>query len=213
MTEQAVLILPRVKAPGRDEAFLSTARWQALPARRLLRVDDGEAAALPTELRAAWSTRGIHVHFLCQDPIPLSRDFARDAPVEEDEAVGVFLDPQGERCEYMAILVTPYGRVADARIENPLHHGLLNEVDRTWHCSGVRVRARGGKGQWQVELLIPFTGITPAIDIPVAGNRWTGNFYRIKRQPLVEISAWQPSLHTPPDLHDSEHFGIVEFGK
>jgi hypothetical protein len=112
----------------------------------------------------------------------------------------------------MALLVSPYARVSDARVENPHHRGIDSEIDESWTCAGVRVRAWSSKVQWVIELLIPFAGITPAIDTPSPGDRWTGNFYRIERHPFTEISAWQPILHTPVDLHASDRFGILVFG-
>ncbi|HEY3418220.1 MAG TPA: carbohydrate-binding family 9-like protein [Armatimonadota bacterium] len=207
-----VLVIPRVEAPDIDQAFLTSAQWASIPAVTFVCVADGEAAALPTELRPAWSGRGVHLRYRCIDPLPLSREFARDAPIDEEEVVGVFLDPVGERSQYLAILVSPYGRVADARIENPRHHAQHSEVDLSWDCSGVRVRSSAGEGEWTIELLIPFAGMTPAIRPPSAGDRWTGNFFRIERQPFVEITAWQPTRRTPIDLHDTEVFGIIEFG-
>ncbi len=66
--------------------------------------------------------------------------------------------------------------------------------------------------EWAVEMLIPFDGITPAIKPPHVGDRWVGNFYRIERLPVMEITAWQPTFTSPPDLHASSCFGILEFG-
>jgi len=209
---RSVLVIPKVKAPGLDEAFLTPAAWHAVPAVRLVRSEDGDLAALATEVRVAWSVRGLHCCYYCTDPDPLSYDFARDAAIDEAEVVGVFLDPRGDRSQYVAILASPHGRVADSRIENPLHHGLLFETDATWDCAGVRVRSWSHTGLWTVEMLIPFDGLTPAIDPPAPGDRWTGNFYRIERQPFAEITAWQPCHCQPVDLHDTEHFGIIEFG-
>ena len=213
MIAPAVLVLPKVKAPGTDRAFLAPAQWQTTATIHLVRAEDGDVAGLPTEVRLAWSERGLHLHFRCTDPLPLSRDFARDAPIDEEEVVGVFLDPIGERNEYMAILASPYGRVADARIENPHHHAIGASVDDSWDCTGVRVRSWAYKHEWVVEMLIPFTGITPALVPPRPGDRWTGNFYRIERQPIAEVSAWQPTFQSPVDLHTSESFGILEFGE
>lgn len=212
MPDTAVLVIPQVEAPGLDQAFLPQRQWEDISPSHLVRAEDGDVAALPTLMRIAWSARGIHLCFQCTDPLPLSRDFFEDGPIEDEEVVGAFLDPVGERNEYMAILASPYGRVTDARIENPMHHALESEVDESWSCPGIRVRSWSTQQEWMVEMLIPFTGITPVLDTPRPGDRWTGNFYRIERQPLLEISAWQPVLSTPPDLHASDRFGILEFG-
>ncbi|HEY3377606.1 MAG TPA: carbohydrate-binding family 9-like protein [Armatimonadota bacterium] len=212
MAIHTVMVLPHVAAPGLDQAFLSHAQWQGIPSCSLVRAEDGGAVTLATSLRVAWSARGVHVCFCCTDPSPLSRDFAVEASSDMEEAVGVFLDPIGDRSQYMAIMATPYGGVADARIENPWHHSLRHETDETWDCPGVRLRSWSQHAEWSLELLIPFNGITPAIDAVRPGDRWTGNFFRIAPQPPSEISAWQPCYTSPPDLHASDHFGILEFG-
>lgn len=213
MASPSVLVLPKVQAPALDEAFLPLDYWMTLPAIGLVRAEDGDPADLPTQVRAAWSARGVHLLFICTDSVPLSRDFAHDELIEEEEVVGVFLDPSGERSAYMTIFVSPYGRTSDARIENPLQHAIASEVDDTWDCPGLRVRSWSEQNQWAVELLIPFTGITPAIKPPHVGDRWVGNFIRIERLPVMEITAWQPSYSSPPDLHASACFGILEFGE
>ncbi|MHB9132612.1 MAG: carbohydrate-binding family 9-like protein [Armatimonadota bacterium] len=212
MVSHSVLVLPKVTAPDMEQAFWETEHWESLPAFLLVRAADGTTPAHPTAVQAAWSDRGIHVFFTCTDPLPIPGDNAGEAPDEEGEAVGVFLDPIGEREQYVAILVSPYGRVYDARIENPLHRRVDSEIDESWDCSGIRVQSRGGADQWTVEMLIPFSGLTPALDPPKVGDRWTGNFYRIIRQPREEISAWQPTCQLPVDVHNSDAFGILEFG-
>ncbi len=212
MSSQVVLVLPKVAAPQLAEAFLAQERWQNVPSIPLVRVEDGDLAALPTDVRIAWSERGVHILFRCTDPLPYSVGRAGEIEGEEDEVVGVFLDPSGERNQYMAVLVNPCGRALDARVENPLHHALASEIDLTWDCPGLRVRSWSRHNEWGVEILIPFDGITPAIKPPRIGTRWVGNFYRIERLPVMEITAWQPSFTSPPDLHASSCFGILEFG-
>lgn len=211
MSSHAVLALPRVEAPGLDQAFLRQEQWHVLPAHRLVRIENGDMASLPTDLRMAWSDRGVHICFQCVDPFPLSRDFLNTLELEDEEAVAVFLDPSGARNEYLTLFVSPYGQIAEARVENRLHHALRAEADTGWSCPGVRARCWSAPGVWSVELLIPFTGITPAIDPPTPGDRWTGNCYRLEHLPLQEISAWQPTYTDPPDLHASDCFGILEF--
>ncbi len=129
MSSQAVLMVPKIIAPDLDEAFLPLERWLALPSVRLVRAEDGDLAALSTEVRIAWSLRGFHCIFVCCDPLPLCVEISPEVPAEDEEAVGVFLDPSGERSQYMAILASPTGHVLDARVENPLHHTLESEVD------------------------------------------------------------------------------------
>ena len=155
----------------------------------------------------------MHCQFCCVDPIPLCGEVAGREPGDAEEAVGVFLDPSGERDQYMAIFVDPSGHVIDARIENPLHHALESKVDSSWDCPGLRVRSWSRLTEWVVEILIPFDGITPAYKHPEIGDRWVGNFYRLECLPVMEITAGSPPIPPHRTLHASEYFGILEFGQ
>jgi len=212
MPSQHVLVMPKVHAPDLDEAFLSPERWQAIPSIPLVRAEDGEPATLPTDVQAAWSARGVHILFCCTDPVPFSGDTARQAHITGKEMVAVLLDPVGNRTQYMAIFADPSGRVEDLRIEEPLRHRIGSEMDPSWDCPGLRVRSWSQQARWAVEMCIPFDGITPVIAPPNPGDRWTGNFYRIERIPVREITAWRPTFASPPDLYASGCFGVLEFG-
>ncbi|HEX2948528.1 MAG TPA: hypothetical protein VHV83_02990, partial [Armatimonadota bacterium] len=173
---QSVLALPKVDAPTLDEPFLSAAVWQNIPAVDLVRADTGEPSSLPTHLHAAWSQQGIHLRFTCVDSMPLGRDYLNETPIEGEDMVGVFLDPTGERNEYMALFVTPYGQIIDSRVENPLHNALHLETDASWDYTGVRVRTASTQHDWTVEIFLPFNGITPALPSPTPDDRWVANF-------------------------------------
>lgn len=211
MGSDGVLRLLKVDAPHLDAAFLPQDQWETLPSVLLVRATDGAPAIISTFLRVAWSARGLHIRFVNHAPPAGYHEGQWDDEAHMDEAVGVFLDPRGDRSEYMAIFVNPYGRVVPARIENPLHRALDRETDMSWDCPGLRTRSWSRRDHWSVELLIPFDGMTPSIHPPTPGDRWTGNFYRLARFPTPTVSAWQPTHTDPVDLHASACFGILEF--
>ena len=202
MTSKTRMTLPRVEAPGLDEAFLDPEIWEMQPAVFLADAATGNAPRWQTLLRAAWSCRGLHLVFHCANT---------GSQNDTGDQVGVFLDPDGERSRYMTLFVNPFGQVSGARVENPLHHELQHETDAGWSCPGLRVRCWSDESSWSAELLIPFDGITPAIDPPSPEDHWTANFYRLTSYPTPAIDAWQPLHSSPPDLHKTDCFGILEF--
>lgn len=212
MTGQTVLVMPRVEAPRLDAPWLSDVAWQRQPSLALVRAEDGEPAIFATEVRLAWSARGLHLRYACIDTLPVARQQTSNTLTAGREGIGALLDPHGERSSYLMIFVTPDGHTTDARVENPLHRGEGSEIDETWECTGRYVRCCGERCRWVAELFLPFSGLTPVMASPNPGDRWAANFYRVECHPLAETSAWQPVFTTPPDLHASDYFGVIEFG-
>jgi hypothetical protein len=59
-------------------------------------------------------------------------------------------------------------------------------------------------------LRIPFAALGRTMPIP--GETWRANFYRIDRSPQGdEYSAWQPTMRQPADFHVPEAFGRLRF--
>lgn len=128
---------------------------------------------------------------------------------------------------YYEFNLSPRNIVFDAAVT---HDAGAFQGDVAWDCAGLcsevfRTARRGAQGKleredlWQVGdfsfgswvgvLAIPFAGLGQ--EAPHPGDEWRINFYRIKRIPKAEFTAWSPTFVTPPNFHVPERFGVVRF--
>jgi hypothetical protein len=187
--------------------------WQRATRVELRRFDGRAPARQATSVRAAWTAQDLLLAFECQDEDVFSRYQKRDDPLYLAEAVEVFLDPDGNRTDYMEFEVSPAGVLFDASFS-----ARRQGMDLAFNPSSrVAVRVAGTLDQredkdegWSVELAIPFADLRePTPRVPRAGDCWRANLFRLdKSRGAEEASSWRP---TPGDFHDLNAFGALCF--
>ncbi|HEX6158918.1 MAG TPA: carbohydrate-binding family 9-like protein [Thermoanaerobaculia bacterium] len=136
-----------------------------------------------------------------------------DQPLWEEDVVEVFLAPE-RQTEYFELEVNPKGTTFDARIESPAGERSSMRTDLGWTCEGFVAAVRtvvesNGAITFDILLRVPFRSLGR---VPLAGDTWRANFYRIDRHPRGdEYSAWQPTMKQPADFHVPAAFGTLRF--
>jgi hypothetical protein len=209
MTE--TLVVPR--AP-----FDMEEPWSAPPAAttvRLRRATDAGAPRLATTVASWHDGSGVHFLFSASDDHIQATMHERDAPLYEQDVVEVFVAPEST-ARYYELEVSPHGVVFDAVIDSPDGVRKTMRVDRSWNCEGLVAAVRKSfqrDGAILIDTLIRIPFLSIAGKVPVDGETWRANFFRIDRHAAAgdEYTAWQPTLRDPADFHVVAAFGRLQF--
>lgn len=196
------------------DGYLDEGAWRDATSPGSLRRSDGRAPArLRTEVHLTWDEESLYLGFECEDPDIISSYRNRDEPLYYQDVVEIFLDPDGDRLDYLEFEVSPAAVLFDASFSsrrqgmnlafNPTVRAAVT-VDGTLDARNDRDR------RWTAEIAIPFLGMVGRGRLPPAsGDRWRMNLFRIdKSGTLEEASSWKP---TAGDFHDLDAFGSVRF--
>ena len=174
----------------------------------------------PTTFRALRTADSLWLRWDAADDSPWHTYTQRDDPLWEEEVVEIFLDPDGDRRNYVEVELSPANVLCDLLMErgDPDKVGHLD-----WDFPGIEsaVHPRADVAGWVAIVRLPWSGFdaVPGTDVtvpPEAGDRWWFNVFRIKRphgprdprRDLV-LDAWAPvpgaSFHVP------EVFRTMEF--
>jgi hypothetical protein len=174
----------------------------------------GSDPRLPTRVIPYYDESCLNVVFAARDDEIRSTHRQHDDPLYEEDVFEVFLAPM-RLTEYFEIEVNPIGTTFDARVESPDGHRATMRVDLGWECrdlfAAVRVTREQDDLSVDTILRIPFASLGRAM--PVPGEEWRSNFYRIDRHARQgdEFSAWQPTGKAPADFHVPAAFGRLLF--
>lgn len=204
-----VLRVSRVPRGWNPDDPFATGPWNTVRSFALVSSEGSRVPEQGTLVRVCFDEGGLYVLFHCTDRDAWSRFTRRDDLLYEEEAVEVFLAAgSDDPTVYYELEVSPRGVLFDARVLNP--HGDRREMvtDVSWDWPGVRwaAGALGGSQDWWAGLALPWRGLVG--DDPRPGEL-RGNFYRIERPrgAAAELSAWSPTLVSPPDFHRPARFG------
>lgn len=107
-------------------------------------------AEFPTRAYIGYDAQALYVAFLCEDPDPkqiIAKETKRGGNVENDDLVGVLIDPQARGLEPYMFLVNPLGTQSE-EIPQGTNENIRWRGD--WQA-----RARITEQGWQAELRIP----------------------------------------------------------
>jgi hypothetical protein len=209
--------------PGtiRIDGKLDEPAWKVAFAMNLADARTGEKPRQDTTVKMLWDKRFLYVAFACQDRHIWSTLMQRDDPVYTEEAVEVFIAPQGPAKPYYEFDVNPLGTLFDTRIEDKTLLGIntikwKKAFNSQTKCAvkidGTVNDARDEDKGWTVEMAIPLKDLLgPEGNMPQAGEQWRMNFYRVDK-PLdakePELTAWSA---TGPSFHEPDKFGTIIF--
>lgn len=194
------------RGAGRTEDFVNTL--------------NGSAAELRAHARVTWDADKLYVAFDVRDDFVRNSHTDRDAPLGEQDAVEIMVDPDGDGRNYFDMQVSPAGVVFDTRYDSYRQPGPVGHVD---YDSGLQaaVRVQGtanDDGQdegYTAEIAIPWQAFNvgePAASAPQAGATWRMNFYVRDARPSEagqRSAGWSPTHRG--HFHVPARFGQVVF--
>lgn len=171
----------------------------------------------PTEFRSLWNPSGLFFCLDASDNQPWHTMKNRDDHLWEEEAVEIFLDPDGSGSNYLLLGISPANVVCDVVVRRTWP---TKQSDIRWNLKGMKsvvspIQDPAGKNTgWRAILYLPWSGFrtlpsTKGVSLPPkAGDQWRFNLFRIKRpggrtdpEKDVLYAAWsptqEPSIHVP----------------
>jgi len=175
------------------DGFLNEPIWEKAPEiSNLIQFEPerGKPASLKTIAKILYDEKFIYFGFLCYDPQPekiAAQMTKRDAYIQSDDAVGVFLDTFYDRRNCYYFITNLLGTQRDGRVTE---NGRTSETtwDGIWKSAGQKTDFG-----WSAEIAVELGSIKYE---PGKSKRWGINLGRsIPR--VLELSFWAGPLESP----------------
>lgn len=206
--------VPRAAGELTIDGKLDEEAWKAAGTSGAMVAPSTGGKMLPdTSFRIMWDDENLYVGYDAPDDHLHCEFKKRDEAIYEQDAVEVFLDPDGDGKNYYEFQVCPAGVIFDSFL--PEYRKNQNE----WNADlQAKVSTDGtlnnkddvDKG-WTAEFAIPFKDIENAPSSPPkAGDKWKANFFRLDdAKGGKKAWAWSPPGNN--DFHNLPKFGQLEF--
>lgn len=174
---------------------------------------DGSVTDVVSKAKILWDDQTLYFAIIVQDSSIWSSLTRRDASLWDQDAVEIFIDPDGDGLHYVEIGFSPGGNVYDMEINKPYLAG--GKGNMKWNISGLeyKIKVTGsvniskGATQWVCEIAIPFKGVPQlpkTLTLPKAGDSWRFNLARVDHNyndPRESLYIWNytdgESYHVP----------------
>jgi len=215
---KAVYITEKLKIDG----SLNERAWQAAPFTEDFVINENSSVTkLKTSAQIVWDDSSLYIAFRINDNDIWSTMKKHDDPLWKQETVEIFIDPDGDGCNYIELQINAVGTTFDLVIDRPYNMGGRGNPD--WTLEGLKpgikidgtINKNDTDKSWTCELAIPFHSIAAQLKYfsPKPGDIWRINLCRIERdrlnKSLIEISAWNPTYSG--SFHIPEKFGKLIF--
>lgn len=184
------------------------------------------APPLRTRAKVLWDDKNLYVAAELSDPRVWSTMKQRDEPLYREQAFELFIDPDGDRANYLELELNPLNTVLDLIMSKPYRD--KGKADERFNVDGLRtaVRVTGTLNDasdvdegWSLEIAIPWTSLKALGrdgSPPKPLERWRMNFARMRRDaPDVKAplprGLWVWSSQGAVNMHAPERWGTVEF--
>lgn len=170
-----------------------------------------EAASFRSGARALFDDDNLYVAFEVQDAFIQNTIDERDGHLWNQDAVEIFIDPDGNGRDYFEVQVSPTGQVFDTRFDAPHLPPQFGHVD--WNAQvRAEVALRGTANDeeadqgYTVEIAIPWSSFTvdgTPVERPQPGASWRMNLFAVNLVGAAgtQFAAWSPiggnDFHTP----------------
>lgn len=217
-------VVRRTKDAITLDGKLSEASWLKASSTGAFRLaNDSAFPKNRTEAKFLWDSTYLYIGFECEDSNIIGRMTKRDANLWEEEAVEVFLSPDDPVLHgYTEIEISPANTLLDLFVRYAKEtNGVPAPVALPYHTLNLDIRSavslRGTINNendkdtsWTVEIAIPFRDIMPVgRALPLDGEQWSVNLYRMERFPEREFIGWSPTGLNK--FHVPRRFGVIVF--
>jgi hypothetical protein len=165
---------------------------------------------LRTRAKMLWHEQFLYIAASLADPDVRAAMREHDSPLYREGAFEVFIDPDGDGCDYLELQINPNDATMDLLMSKSYHEG--GKADLKFELAKLRhaVTMERDVG-WVVELAIPLDEIRKLSPRSDDLHHWRMNLARAWRSGVdaeVTYTSWSP---TGPSLHAPDRFGVVEF--
>jgi hypothetical protein len=194
-------------------ADLQNAEWNSTQAVQIDRYWSGDPApdGRAAEARILWSSKALHVRFVCHQAGPL---IVSAAPQTEKKTRGlwdrdvceIFIAPDEHAVErYLEFEAAPNGEWFDVAI-----HWTPEKRESDWEFdSRMTTAAQVERDRITIAMRIPWNR---GIHQPQRGECWRVNLFRcVGSDPGRGYLAWQPTRTPKPNFHVPQAFGRLVF--
>jgi hypothetical protein len=165
-----------------------------------------------TTFRAAWDEKKFYVAFTAEDDHLECTYKKRDDPIYDQDAVEIFLDPDGDQKNYYELQVSPTGLIFDSFL--PEYRKNQNDWSSTMEVAvqtdGTLNNKEDVDKSWTAEFAIPVEDLK--VEAIKAGDTWKANFFRLDSAKAGRKGyAWSAPRNN--DFHNLERFGEILFAE
>ena len=169
-------------------------------------------AGRQAEARILWSSKALHVRFVCNQAEPLVISSApqtarKTRGLWDRDVCEIFIAPDPQAVErYLEFEAAPTGEWLDLAI-----HWTAEKREADWAFnSHMTTAAQIEKDRITVAIRIPWNHW---IHEPQQGERWRVNLFRcVGAGETRGYLAWQPTRTSEPNFHVPQVFGWLHFG-
>jgi hypothetical protein len=205
----------RTLGPIEIDGVLDEPSWTAAQTTGPFGLNDGSGRPENrVEARLVWDDERLYFAFDCEDSDLFATMRRRDEHLWEEEAVEMFIDPDGDGRNYLELQVNPLNTFLDIFILTPVVPIPYESytVPAKWAVKvngSVNDSSDRDRG-WTAEIQLPLKEAVTAANLPPKdGDRWRVGLYRIERRPKMQLMAWSPTLK--PSFHTPARFGEITF--
>lgn len=214
---------------------LDEAAWRAAPVTDRFVDIEGDAKPRPrfeTRARLLWDDEHLYIGAELEEPHVWATLRERDSIVFHDNDFEVFIDPDGDSCNYYEIEINAFNTIFDLLLVRTYRAGGPARHD--WNLAGLRTAVhvdgtlndpRDIDRGWSVEMALPWAALAEYANRPSPprdGDIWRMNFSRVQWQhrvvagryekvPETREDNWVWSPQGVIDMHIPDRWGFVEF--
>jgi hypothetical protein len=213
MSDEKQIIEARHTAVDLNVADLKSAAWNKAEPVAIDRYWSGEPAPAGrhTEARILWSSKALHVRFVCRQAEPLVISATPQAAKKtmglwDRDVCEIFLSPDPGVVErYFEFEAAPTGEWLDVAL-----HWTPEKRESDWEFqSHMTTAAHVERDQVTIAMRIPWNHW---IHEPQKHERWRVNLFRcVGKDPGRGYLAWQPTRTKEPAFHVPQVFGWLVF--
>lgn len=162
-----------------------------------------------TRCKMMWSDHHLYVGARLDEPHVWATLATHDQIVFHDNDFEIFIDPDGDGCDYYEIEINALGTIFDLRLTRAYNQG--GTAQHGWHATGMlsAVHVDGTLNDptdmdrnWSVEFAIPWATLaefSTATCPPQPGDTWRINFSRVQWQRTIEDATYAKVPNTRED--------------
>lgn len=225
----------RTDSPIVIDGRLDEPSWRSAPATDAFVDIEGDVKPRPTyetRARMLWDDEHLYIGAVLEEPHVWATLRERDSIVFNDNDFEVFIDPDGDSCNYYEIEINALNTIFDLLLVKTYRAG--GPARHEWNLAGLKTAVyidgtlndpRDVDRGWSVEMALPWSSLAEHANRPSPprdGDVWRMNFSRVEwrhrivdgryeKVPGTREDNWVWSPQGEIDMHLPDRWGFVEF--